>query len=90
MATKEQAIEWLDMQVEVSKKLRIPLDRIERIDQSEAFIGRNVMPRIHVRYVRELAKLIDMPIKIKPRDDREYPIEIYFIYKNCCVFGLEE
>lgn len=90
MVTKEQAIEWLDMQVEVNKKIRIPLDSIKRIDQSETYMGAKVISSIHVENVRELAKLIDAPIKIIRRDSRKYPIDIYFIYKGCFVFGLEE
>ena len=85
--TKEQAIEWLDRQVEANKVLKSKLDGIRRLDCPCNYeLGGNYLPMMHIEGVAKLAEIIGVDYYEVRIDGDSYPIKRWFTYKGYAVF----
>ena len=85
--TKEQAIEWLDKQVEANKVLKSKLEDIRRLDCPINYkLGCNYLPIMHIEGVAKLAEIIGVDYEEERIDGDSYPIKRWFIYKGYAVF----
>lgn len=87
---KEKVIEWLDKQVEANNIINEALSETTyRIDYPTCKkIGSEYVKTIHLANIEEIADVLGITPLINERDDEDYPIERYFIYKGYVVFKI--
>lgn len=87
---KEKVLEWLDKQVEANNTINEVLsENTRRLDKpTSKEIDGEYIQTIHMDSITELTEVLGIkPIENK-RDDEDYPLERYFLYKGYVVFEL--